>query len=85
MYVPMLFMFISTIYFHNMMKTIKTLLLIALLAINLPVGAQAVMQIEHPWQGKRVAYFGDSITDPRNSGSKTKWWQWLQTWLGIQP
>ena len=22
----------------------------------------------HPWQGKRVAYFGDSITDPRNSG-----------------
>jgi len=26
----------------------------------------------HPWQGKRVAYLGDSITDPRNNGSKKK-------------
>lgn len=27
----------------------------------------------HPWMQKRVAYFGDSITDPRNSGSKKKY------------
>jgi 2-keto-4-pentenoate hydratase/2-oxohepta-3-ene-1,7-dioic acid hydratase in catechol pathway len=34
---------------------------------------------------KRVAYFGDSITDPRNSGSKLKYWNFLQDWLGITP
>lgn len=39
----------------------------------------------HPWKGKRVAYFGDSITDPRNSGSKKKYWGFLQDWLGITP
>ncbi|MBQ3313550.1 MAG: SGNH/GDSL hydrolase family protein, partial [Prevotella sp.] len=39
----------------------------------------------HPWQGKRVAYFGDSITDPRNSGSKIKYWGYLADWLDIKP
>lgn len=39
----------------------------------------------HPWQGKRVAYFGDSITDPRNNGSKKKYWNFLQEWLDITP
>lgn len=41
--------------------------------------------IWHPWKGKRVAYFGDSITDPRNSGSKKKYWGFLEDWLGITP
>ena len=41
--------------------------------------------IHHPWQGKRVAYFGDSITDPRNSGSKKKYWGFLNDWLQITP
>ena len=40
---------------------------------------------QHPWQGKKVAYFGDSITDPRNNGSKKKYWGFLQDWLGITP
>ena len=39
----------------------------------------------HPWKGKRVAYFGDSITDPRNNGSKKKYCGILQDWLGITP
>lgn len=40
----------------------------------------------HPWQGKRVGYIGDSITDPRNGGGKIrKYWQFLQEWLGITP
>ena len=39
----------------------------------------------HPWQGKRVAYLGDSITDPRNNGSKKKYWGFLQDWLQIEP
>jgi lysophospholipase L1-like esterase len=37
----------------------------------------------HPWMNKRVAYFGDSITDPRNDGSKLKYWNFLQDWLHI--
>lgn len=39
----------------------------------------------HPWQGKRVAYLGDSITDPNNDGSKLKYWNYLQEWLDITP
>ncbi len=39
----------------------------------------------HPWMKKRVAYFGDSITDPRNNGSKQKYWHFLQQWLDITP
>lgn len=41
--------------------------------------------IRHPWQGKRVAYLGDSITDPRNNGAKKKYWGFLQDWLQIDP
>ena len=48
-------------------------------------GDGPVTAFVHPWMGKRVAYFGDSITDPRNSGSKKKYWHWLQEWLGIEP
>ncbi len=36
--------------------------------MTVPVLLQCL--IKHPWQGKRVAYFGVSITDPRNSGLK---------------
>ena len=63
------------------MTNIRTILLAICLTATLQAGAQAL--IKHPWQGKRVAYFGDSITDPRNSGSQRKWWNWLQDWLGI--
>ncbi len=45
----------------------------------------AVQGWVHPWMQKRVAYFGDSITDPRNDGSKLKYWNFLQDWLGITP
>ena len=42
--------------------------------------------IQHPWQGKKVGYIGDSITDPRNGGGKIKkYWEFLQEWLGITP
>lgn len=39
----------------------------------------------HPWSHKRVAYFGDSITDPHNTGSTKKYWNFLQELLGITP
>lgn len=45
----------------------------------------ATNYVAHPWQGKRVAYFGDSITDPRNNASKNKYWSLLKEWLGITP
>lgn len=43
------------------------------------------MLIQHPWAGKRVAYFGDSIIDPGNSDHPNKYWSFLQEWLGITP
>lgn len=42
-------------------------------------------QATHPWKGKRVAYFGDSITDPNNKAAKKKYWNLLDDWLGITP
>ena len=55
------------------------------LCLLLAVPALPQMLVSHPWQGKRVAYFGDSITDPRNNGSKKKFWGFLQDWLEITP
>ncbi len=63
------------------MKRLFIMTFVLLLAI--PALPQQL--IKHPWQGKRVAYFGDSITDPRNSGSKKKYWGFLQDWLQIEP
>ena len=63
------------------MKRILTLVMCALIA--LPSISQKIN--EHPWKKKRVAYFGDSITDPRLKASKTKYWGFLEEWLGITP
>ena len=69
------------------MKKILVLLLCVLLA--LPGEAKRISVCDatfvHPWSGKRVAYFGDSITDPNNKGSKKKYWNYLQELLGITP
>lgn len=43
------------------------------------------MALVHPWRGKRVAYFGDSITDPKHKASDNKYWALLNRWLGITP
>lgn len=68
--------------------------IIAALLLMLPCRMQAqqnwmetvgVLRTMHPWHNARVAYFGDSITDPRNSGSKKKYWGFLQDYLGITP
>ena len=41
----------------------------------------------HPWQGKRVAFLGDSMTDPNNNCSDVpkKYWGYMQEWLGLTP
>ena len=66
------------------MRIMKRFFLL-LFVIILAVPAMPQKLIEHPWQGKRVAYFGDSITDPRNHASKKKYWGFLQDWLQIEP
>lgn len=65
------------------MKNRVTLLLLAALLCGAANAQTATFT--HPWMKKRVAFFGDSITDPRNSGSKKKYWHFLQDWLGITP
>lgn len=60
-------------------------LLILHLCLLVVVAAAAQTTFTHPWQGKRVAYFGDSITDPNNKASKNKYWSFLQQWLDITP
>lgn len=79
------------------MKTIRLMAATLLACMSLDIQAQPVAQQAeihpymniasvHPWQGKRVGYIGDSITDPRNGGGKIrKYWQFLQEWLGITP
>lgn len=39
----------------------------------------------HPWKGKKVSYFGDSITDPNNLPGTSLYWNFLRQWLGITP
>lgn len=64
-----------------MKRNIICIILCVLTAM--PAAAQAVFT--HPWQGKKVAYFGDSITDPSNKASKKKYWSFLEEWLDITP
>ena len=69
----------------------RLLLLVFVTLVAVPGMAQTTIVTSpdmlqwHPWKGKRVAYFGDSITDPRNNGSKKKYWGFLEDWLGITP
>ena len=48
----------------------KIISIVMSMLITMPSVAQSV--ITHPWQGKKVAYFGDSITDPNNKASNKK-------------
>ncbi len=65
------------------MKKLLSVLLFCLLTVS-GVNAQSLISdtYHHPWAGKRVAYLGDSVTDPNNRGSKTKYWGFLDQWLG---
>lgn len=42
--------------------------------------------VNHPWYGKRIAYIGDSVTDPNQGGGQvTHYWQFLADWLHSTP
>ena len=78
------------------MKRILSILLFSAIALLSP----AQDGLPHPWQGARVAFFGDSITDsrvvPKNPApippghdwtgiADCHCWGYLQEWLGIHP
>ena len=69
----------------NLMIKKCALIFICLLLTATSVQAQPKVSDHHPLWGARVAYFGDSVTDPRNSGSRLKYWHFLEQWLGIKP
>ena len=41
--------------------------------------------IDTQWQGKKVAFLGDSITDSCHVGTTRNYWQFLEEYLGIEP
>ena len=74
--------------------------LIILTVVFIPSVLFSQQTFVHPWQGARVAFFGDSITDsrvvPANRNpipanhdwtgiSDNHYWGYLQEWLGIHP
>lgn len=60
----------------------RTILIFALFfGLTTAVCGQSASQ----WQGKRVAFLGDSMTQPSRDGSETVWWQYLADWMGIEP
>ncbi|MDR2917221.1 MAG: SGNH/GDSL hydrolase family protein [Tannerella sp.] len=74
------------------LKSIKAKLVLFSFLLSFPVflyGQQTTETkglIQHPWQNKRVAYIGDSFTDPNSYGDKIKkYWSFLQEWLDITP
>lgn len=59
-----------------------------LIFISLLVAVCAFSQeptLIHPWQGKKVAYLGDSITDPNVKTTSKHYWELLAEWLGQTP
>ncbi len=57
-----------------------------LIALSLILaGYSACAAFEHPWAGKKVAYLGDSITDPGTLKGATIYWGFLEQWLNITP
>ena len=81
------------------MKKIITSACALILAIGFNAFAQQVMPTDAPkvtvtesektpgsqWQGKRVAYLGDSMTDKRRVGTSCVYWEYLSELLGTKP
>ncbi len=41
--------------------------------------------LQSQWKGKRIAFLGDSMTDPRRVGTSCIYWEYLSELLGIVP
>lgn len=81
------------------MKKIITSACVLMLAIGFNGYAQQVVPTDAPkvivtesekttnsqWQGKRVAFLGDSMTDKRRVGTSCVYWEYLSELLGTKP
>ena len=47
------------------------------------VRGPAKPKVESPWKGKKVAFLGDSVTDPRHIGCTANYWNFLSQTLGF--
>lgn len=47
--------------------------------------AENIVGCTNQWNGKRVAFLGDSITDKAHVGTTKNYWQYLSEMLGIKP
>ena len=71
----------------------KKKLLLLLVAVLLGMGgtakkqAAAPVSFAHPWTGKRVAYIGDSVSDPnvKQTDGMKHYWDFLAEWLSTTP
>lgn len=43
------------------------------------------IDLDTPWKGKRVAFLGDSMTDPGNKSTQKHYWAYLEQLTGIKP
>lgn len=60
---------------------------ICLGVLNSNVKAEQLTQtLAHPWAGKRIAYIGDSVSDPnvRTGQDMKHYWKCLEEWLGTK-
>ena len=64
----------------------KFAIIVALLCLTLPVVAKSKPEIKSQWQGARVAYLGDSITDKKqvDKGVNDTYWLYLESILGTE-
>jgi lysophospholipase L1-like esterase len=81
------------------MKSIQWFICISLLLSGFKVSAQQPVKsdaskiavseqektLHSQWQGKRVAYLGDSMTDKRRVGTSCVYWEYLSELLGVEP
>jgi len=66
------------------MRRLAASLLVALGAAYGAAGGEGAAFGPNPWQGKKVAFLGDSITDARHIGTRRNYWQFLPEYLGIE-
>ena len=59
--------------------------LFVVLALCLSEQAEAQPLPAHAWQGRRVGYIGDSVTDPNCCPGVKLYWEFLADWLQITP
>ena len=59
--------------------------LFVVLALCLSEQAEAQPLPTHAWQGRKVGYIGDSITDPNCIPGVKLYWEFLADWLQITP